>query len=132
MGTVQIETDAADGPSSANVSVAMTVGDMTLVDAGPTIVRVLTADGSEVVAEVETNAARGYAYTTPVVAPGTYIVEAGTDRDGDFVICEIEDACGLSPEQVTVSSSGEGVANVDFLLTFGVGQRPPPVKNESP
>jgi hypothetical protein len=110
----------------------MTIGDVSVGDAGPTIVRVLTADGSEVVAEVETNAAQGYAYTTPAVAPGTYIVAAGTDRDGDSMICDIEDACGLSPEQVTVSSSGEGVANVDFLLTFGVGQRPPPVDDDLP
>lgn len=110
----------------------MTVGDVSLGDAGPTIVRVLAADGSQVVAEVVTDAAQNYAYMTPVIAPGTYIVAAGTDRDGDSVICDIEDACGLSPEQVIVSSSGEGVANVDFLLTFGVGQRPPPVKNESP
>ncbi len=132
MGTVQIETDAAEGPSSINVSVAMTFGEVILGDAGPTIVRVLTADGSEVVAEVETNAAQNYAYTTPAVAPGTYIVAAGTDRDGDSVICDIEDACGLSPGQVIVSSSSEGVANVDFLLTFGVGQRPPPVDDDLP
>ncbi len=132
MGTVQIETDAADGPSSINVSVAMTFGEVSLGDAGPTIVRVLTADGSEVVAEVETDAAQNYGYTTPVIAPGTYIVTAGTDRDGDSIICDIEDACGLSPDQVTVSSSGEGVTNVDFLLTFGVGQRPPPVDDDLP
>lgn len=30
-----------------------------------------------------------------------------------------EDACGVSPEQVTIGSSGEGVANVDFLLNLG-------------
>ena len=132
MGTVQIETDATEGSSSTVVSVAMTVGDVSLGDAGLTIVRVLTADGSEVVAEVETNAAQGYAYTTPAVAPGTYIIAAGTDRDGDLMICDIEDACGLFPEQVTIGSSAEGVANVDFLLTFGVGQRPPPVDDDLP
>lgn len=43
-----------------------------------------------------------------------------------------EDACGVSPEQVTIGSSGEGVANVDFLLTFGVGQRPPAVDDDLP
>ena len=129
-GTVQIETDATEGPSSVIVSVAMTVGDVSLGDAGQTIVRVLTADGSQLVTEVVTDAAQGYVYTTPALAPGTYIVAAGTDRDGDSVICDIEDACGVSPEQVTVGASGDGVANVDFLLTFGVGQRPPPVENE--
>ena len=78
MGTVQIETDATEGSSSTDVSVAMTVGDVTLGDAGPTIVRVLSEDGSQVVAEVTTDAAQGYAYTTPLVEPGTYIVVAGT------------------------------------------------------
>ena len=131
-GTVQIETDATEGPSSIIVSVAMTVGDVSLGDAGQTIVRVLTADGSQVVTEVVTDAAQGYVYTTPALAPGTYIVAAGTDRDGDSVICDIEDACGVSPEQVTVGASGDGVANVDFLLTFGVGQRPPPVDDNLP
>ena len=127
MGTVQIETDATEGSSSIDVSVAMTVGDVSLGDAGPTIVRVLSADGSQLVAEVTTDAAQGYAYTTPVVEPGTYIVVAGTDRDGDSNICDIEDACGLYQEPVTVADSGEGVTDVSFLLTFGVGQRPPPV-----
>jgi serine protease len=131
MGTVQIETDATEGSSSADVSVAMTVGDVTLGDAGPTIVRVLSADGSQVVAEVMTDAAQGYAYTTPV-EPGTYIVVAGTDRDGDSSICDIEDACGLFQEPVTIADSGEGVTDVSFLLTFGVGQRPPPVDDDLP
>ena len=132
MGTVQLETDATEGSSSADVSVAMTVGDVTLGDAGPTIVRVLSEDGSQVVAEVTTDAAQGYAYTTPVVEPGTYIVVAGTDRDGDSSICDIEDACGLFQEPVTIADSGEGVTDVSFLLTFGVGQRPPPVDDDLP
>jgi serine protease len=132
MGSVQIETDATEGPSSTAVSVAMTVGDVGMGDAGQTIVRVLTEDGSQIVTEVATDAAQGYAYMTPVLDPGTYIVVAGTDRDDDDVICDIEDACGFSPAPVTLSSSGEGVADVDFLLTFGVGQRPPPVDEDLP
>jgi serine protease len=132
MGTVQIETDATEGSASADVSVAMTIGAVATGDAGPTIVRVLSADGSRVVAEVTTDAAQDYAYTTPAVEPGTYIVVAGTDRDGDSNICDIEDACGLFQEPVTVADSGEGVTDVSFLLTFGVGQRPPPVDNELP
>jgi serine protease len=128
MGTVQIETDATEGSSpSTSVSVAMTVGDVSLGDAGETIVRVLSAETFEAVAEVMTDAAQGYMYTTPAVAPGTYIVVAGTDRDGDSNICDIEDACGLFQEPVTIADSGEGVTDVSFLLTFGVGQQPPPV-----
>jgi hypothetical protein len=110
----------------------MTIGAVATGDAGPTIVRVLSADGSQVVAEVTTDAAQDYTYTTPAVEPGTYIVVAGTDRDGDSNICDIEDACGLFQEPVTVADSGEGVTDVSFLLTFGVGQRPPPVDNELP
>ena len=132
MGMVQIETDATEGPTSTDVSVAMTVGEVNLGDAGPTIVRVLTEDGSEV-AEVTTDAAQDYAYTTPALASDTtYIVVAGTDRDDDGVICDTEDACGLSPALVTIGVSGEDVADVDFLLTFGVGQRPPPVDDDLP
>ena len=132
MGTVQIDTDAAEGSPSADVSVAMTVGAVDLGDAGPTIVRILDAETFEVATEVVTDASQGYAYTTGVIAPGTYIVAAGTDRDGDSNICDIEDACGLVQEPVTITDSGEGVTNVDLLLTFGVGQRPPPVDDDLP
>jgi len=132
MGAVKIESDATEGSSSADVSVAMTVGAVDLGDAGPTIVRILNAETFEVATEVVTDASQGYAYTTGVIAPGTYIVAAGTDRDGDSNICDIEDACGLALEPVTITESGEGVTNVDLLLTFGVGQRPPPVDDDLP
>ncbi len=99
-------------------------------DAGPVRVQVTSADGSQVIVEVTTDAAQGYAYSIPGVEPGDYAVKAGTDRDGDSFICDIEDACAAEPIDVAIDSSGTDVADVDFLIVFGVGQPQPPVEEE--
>ena len=62
--------------------------------------------------------------------PGTYIVRAGTDRDGDTIICDIEDACAQEPVNVTINTSGDDVPDVEILLVFGVGHRAPPVEEQ--
>lgn len=129
-GTVQIDTDATEGEPSVIVDVAVTVGGVTMGDAGPVRVQVTSADGSQVIAEVTTDAAQDYAYSIPGVEPGMYAVRAGTDRDGDSFICDIEDACAVVPIDVAIDSSGTDVADVDLLIVFGVGQAPPPVEED--
>ena len=60
----------------------------------------------------------GYGYQTPVVAPGRYIVAAGTDRDNDRLICESGEACGIFP---LVDSPAELVVDGDlFSVDFPV------------
>jgi serine protease len=129
-GTVQVDTDATEGASGTVVSVAMTVGGVTMGDAGPILVQIFDATGSQIVAEVITDAAQGYAYSLPGLAPGTYSIRAGTDRDGDTIICDIEDACAAVLTDVTIDSSGTDVSDVNLLIVFGVGQPGPPVENE--
>ena len=92
--------------------------------------QILSADGSQIIANVVTVAAQGYVYSLPAIAPGEYIVTAGTDRDSDSSICDIEDACAVEPAIVTINSSGDDVADVDFLIVFGIGQPAPPVDDE--
>lgn len=128
-GAVQIETDASEGSSSATVNITMIVGGLSSGNMGQTIVQVLNSDGSQIVAEAVTDSSQGYIFTTPAVPPGTYIIAAGTDRDGDTIICDIEDGCGVSQTLITVNSDGDNVAGVTILVTGGVGQQAPPIEN---
>jgi serine protease len=130
-GTILVETDASDGESAGIVNVAMTVGGLSSGDVGQAKVRLLSEDGSRVIVEIVTDASQDYAYSIKAVGPGTYIVVAGTDRDNDTVICDIEDACGAAPTKVTVNASGDDVTDVDMLVTSGAGQQTLPIENES-
>jgi len=129
-GQVQIESDATEGASSSTVDVSLTVSAFQPGDAGPVIVQLRSADGSVVLDDVSIDATTGYDFTLPAVQPGTYLVAAGSDRDNDGIVCEIEDACNVEPKEVTINSSGDDVSDVDMLLIFGAGLNPPPVDDE--
>ena len=58
------------------------------------------------------------------------VVRSGNDRDGNTIICDIEDACAAVLTVVTIDSSGTDVSDVNLLVIFGVGQEAPPVENE--
>jgi serine protease len=131
-GTIQIQTDATDGDLTEIVNVAMTVGGLSSGDVGQTIVRLLDENGLQVLVEVVTDASQDYSYTFPAVGPGTYVVTAGTDRDGDTVICDIEDACGIAPTKVDVNAAGDDVTGVDIVVTSGSSEQTLPIENESP
>jgi serine protease len=118
-GTVEVESDATAGAATVVVDVTMNVGGLT-GDVGETVVWVLDPATMETLAEVAPDASQGYLYTTPVLAPGTYVVVAGTDRDGDDVICDTEDACGAASTQVTVSAV-EATTGVDIVVTEVAG-----------
>jgi len=129
-GQVLIESDATEGASSSTVDVSLTVSAFQPGDAGPVIVQLRSADGSVVLDDVSIDATTGYDFTLPAVQPGTYLVAAGSDRDNDGIVCEIEDACNVEPKEVTINSSGDDVSDVDMLLIFGAGLNPPPVDDE--
>jgi len=52
----------------------------------------------ETVAQVQTTAATGYPIAFTDVAPGRYILAAGTDRDGDGKIGDPGEAFGVFPD----------------------------------
>ena len=114
--TIQIVTDATQGPRTASIAVEMRVGGKSTGSVGRVFVLVLDDHSSETVAQAETDASQGYAFTTPRVAPGTYQIVAGTDLDDDGSICDLEDACGFSPEPVTVLP-GQDTPAIDFVVT---------------
>lgn len=109
--TITIATDAGQ----ATVSVEMTAGGVTLGDVGTVFVLVLDQETFDTVAQTETTRAQNYDFTVPETPGGTYIVVAGTDRDNDDFICDIEDACGSFPDPVTVTPE-EDRSGIEILV----------------
>ncbi len=113
--TIQVSSNATQGNRIATLQVEMRVGGKTMGDVGEVFVIVLEPTSSDPVAQAETDASQGYAFTTPGLAPGSYSLIAGTDLDDDGFICDIEDACGFSQGLVTINA-GQNTPGIDFVL----------------
>ena len=113
--TITITSDASQGDTTATIQVKMKVGGPTVGNVGTVFVLVVNQETFETVTEAQTTLAQIYAFTLPETPAGTYVIVAGTDRDDDGTICDIEDACGFFPEPVTVTA-GQDRPNVDFLI----------------
>lgn len=103
--TITITSDAPQNPA-ATVTVQMTVGGATSGNVG-TVFVLLVDEAFNTVAETETSLAQNYTFTVPNAPAGTYTIVAGTDRDDDGVICDIEDACGSFPDPVTIAAGAD-------------------------
>ncbi|WP_051361097.1 S8 family serine peptidase [Desulfuromonas sp. TF] len=114
-GTVTITSDAAQGPASATVQVFMSVGEVVFGNVGNIFVLLIDEANQQTVAQVETDFSQGYAYSIGGISPGSFLVVAGTDRDEDGIICDIEDACGFYPLSVTVNA-GSDQRNLNFTI----------------
>lgn len=114
--TIRVNADATQGARSASVQVEMRVGGKTMGDVGEVFVLLLEPASSDPVAQTETDATQDYSFRTPPVKPGKYEIIAGTDLDDDGFICDIEDACGLTSEPVTIRS-GQETSGIDFVLS---------------
>jgi hypothetical protein len=97
------------------------VGDRILGNIGPAFVLLLDQTTLQTVAQARTDFAQGYAFRIPAVPPGSYLVSAGSDRDGDGLICDIEDACGTFPGLVTVAAGAE---TGDIIFAIGASIAP--------
>jgi hypothetical protein len=113
---LSITSDAMLGRPTVTVGVDVQVGGETLGDVGSVFVLVLDGDTFETIEQTETDASQHYAYMLPPLAPGTYLILASTDRDGNGVICESEDACGIFPDEVTVVA-GQEISGIDFIVS---------------
>ena len=113
--SIEIVSDARVGPQTATIEVDMEVGERDSGRIGAATVLAIEAETSAIAAQVETDAARHYAFTLPSLAPGTYIVLAGTDRDGDGVLCETADTCGVYGAIVTLTA---GRMQTDIALAM--------------
>jgi serine protease len=102
---------AAGTQLTATISVTSSAGDATIRatalvpgggalggDVGAAYVILVDPSSFETVAQVQTTAATGYPIAFTDVAPGRYILAAGTDRDGDGKIGDPGEAFGVFPD----------------------------------
>ena len=112
-----VQSDASRGAPTASVQVTMIVPVSTaLGNVGTVFVLAVDNNTLDTVNIAQTDGSVGYVYKMPPLPPGTYYIIAGTDRDNDDFICDIEDACGYYPDLVTIRA-GEDVPNIDFIVT---------------
>ena len=133
-GRIDIVSNATTGDSMKGVEVSVTVqANAALGDAGEIFVLVIdptkpSGSPNAVVNDTNLPEARpgvgnGYRYAISGIPPGFYLVYAGTDRDNDNLICEIEDACGTFGALVEVTA-GVPLTNLNFSVNNA--QSPPP------
>lgn len=113
-GRITIASNAIQNPG-ATVDVTVKVSAVGAGNVGTVFVLLLNPQSFATVGQAETNVGQGYAFAIPEVPPGAYIVLAGTDRDDNFLICEEEDACGVYPDRVTITS-GQSTPTINFTV----------------
>ncbi|MBN1491168.1 MAG: S8 family serine peptidase [Phycisphaerae bacterium] len=121
-GRVIIETDSL---SDQTLDVRMLVG----TDAAATEVLFVLAVDPEAfftIGQDVADASGGFAYGIGELLPGRYVLYAGTDRDGDGIICEPGDLCGALPSVIEPTvvelAEGEVRTGTDFAVALQVLQ----------
>ncbi len=92
---VTVTSDAGD--TTIQVNALVPGGGALGGDVGVTYALLVDPDTSDTVAQSVTNAAAGYPIAFPDVPPGSYILVAGTDRNGDGNIGDPGEAFGIYP-----------------------------------
>ncbi|MDQ3260277.1 MAG: S8 family serine peptidase, partial [Pseudomonadota bacterium] len=120
--TITINSDATSAPASKSVDVTLRVSSTAATgNVGDVFVLLLNPNTGNSVAQDVTNAVEGYRYGFKGVAPGVYDLYAGTDRDNNDFICDIEDACGTLGRLLTISGSGQ-LTGEDFPVNNSQNQ----------
>lgn len=118
-GTIRFSSDRND----VDVSVIMQVGDAENAEsnAGHHYVLLVEPGTFTTVDFLEEDASEGtYRFRFGGVAPGEYLVVAGTDSDNDFQICDPGEACGAYPTTETVVPvEVEDDESIRFVTGFG-------------
>ncbi len=101
---------------SATIFVQLQVGGMTFE--GTILIEALNPETMDIVASTSTSNERNFVYVFSTLPIGEYLLIAGTDNDGDGLICEDEDAdlCGAIEDAIVVTSGGV-TNNVDFVVS---------------
>ncbi len=115
-GTITITSDAVAEPSTATVSVRLEVGGATVGNVGTVYVLLMDVDTAETADQTETDRSREYRFEFPRAPDGTYYVVAGTDRDQDQYICDMEDACGFYPDPLEIIR-GRTIEGIDIIMS---------------
>jgi serine protease len=93
-GSVVVESSA--GGTTIPVALEVSAGGAGVGDVGHTFVLLVDPVAGETVAQTDT-AAPGYAFDFGLVPGGSYLLAAGTDRNGDNVIGDPGEAFGMYP-----------------------------------
>jgi serine protease len=109
-----ITVTATDQPN-ASIAVQLFIGAVDF--SGTVIVQAIDATTGEVMATTETSDALGFLYVFSELTVGTYRVMAGTDSDGNGVICEDGDLCGSAAADAQVDAD-DITSNVDFIISL--------------
>ena len=121
-GTISVVSDATVPNLTKTIAVSMRVSSSAGAgDVGTVFVLVIDPATGNSVAQSETNRAADYRFSITGVAAGTYDIFAGTDRDNDDLICDIEDACGSLGRSITKAASGQ-ITGVDFPVNNSQNQ----------
>ena len=122
-GSVTIDSSAGGKsiPVALEVSAATDTGDV-----GHVFVRLVDPMTRATVAQTDTTRAAGYAFSFARVPGGSYLLMAGTDRDGDATIGDPGEALGVyptidAPVPITVPFGGQ--VNVDLQVLEQVAIR---------
>ncbi len=102
--TIHVRSDAERGDPEVHIPVTLEVSDPPYGDIGPVTILVMDGRTLDIVGQSETDATTEYAFTTPELSPGSYIIVAGTDRDADGKPCERGDICGMYPKVVHLAA----------------------------
>jgi serine protease len=113
-GRITIASNASQNPV-ATVDVTVKVSAVGDGNVGTVFVLVLNPQSFTSVGQAETSVGQGYAFAIPAIPPKAYFVIAGTDRDDNGFICEEEDACGVYPDLVTITS-GQSTPTINFTV----------------
>ena len=103
-------------------------------DAGHLYLFLLDAQSSEIVQEVPLAASNGqYRYQFDDITAGNYFLQAGTDNDNNFLVCEPGEACGAYLVGGGVIQVNGDVSGIDFEVGYDVQFISPPqsIKRQS-
>ena len=113
-GRITIASNASQNPD-ATLDVTIKVSAVGAGNVGTIFVLVLNPQSFVSVGQAETSVGQGYGFAIPAIPPEAYFVIAGTDRDDNGFICEEEDACGVYPDLVTITS-GQSTPTINFTV----------------
>ncbi len=128
-GRIDIVSNATILPTIKTIPVTVVVRTNAAIgDAGEIFVLVLDPNTGATIndtslPESQPSPSNGYRYAISGIPAGFYYVFAGTDRDNDGFICEIEDACGTFGALVDLRGGGP-LTNLNFSVNNA--QNPPP------
>jgi serine protease len=113
-GRITIASNTSQNPQ-AIVDVTVKAGGVGAGNVGSIFVLILAAQTFTTLEATETSIGQDYGFAIPAIPPGSYIVVAGTDRDNNGFICEEEDACGIYPDLITITS-GQNTPAINFTV----------------